>query len=305
MNTFRAQMPLPIIGLGHSMGSCQLANLALIHPRLFTTLILLDPVIQPAPTDRDSQALAYSPARSSTFRRDIWPSRKEAIASFRKSPYYQAWDEKVFLTWCKHGLRDIPTALYPASTTIYPNKSSAATEPSVTLTCTKANEVHTFLRPSSNAEETLDFDTSYLATHPGHTIPFYRHEIAEVFDRLPALRPSVFYIFGETSPMSSIKAQNAKMTRTGTGTGGSGGMEKERVKKITLKGIGHLVAMEDPMACAEAAALWLEQEIGRWQVGMDSYLKWTKLSQAEKTGISEEWKTMIGRPPKRETRSKL
>ena len=107
-NHFRQQMPRPLIGIGHSMGGNQLysplpprptfltqiyshhspshrVNLSLMHPRLFTTLVLLDPVIQ-------SQSVVAPPsepnvARASTFRRDLWPSRAAAAASFAKSPF--------------------------------------------------------------------------------------------------------------------------------------------------------------------------------------------------------------------------
>ncbi|KAI0543193.1 hypothetical protein GGR58DRAFT_451075 [Xylaria digitata] len=44
-NVFRAEMPRPIIGIGHSFGGSILTCLSLIHARLFSTLILLDPVI--------------------------------------------------------------------------------------------------------------------------------------------------------------------------------------------------------------------------------------------------------------------
>ena len=41
VNHFRTSMPRPIVGVGHSMGGAQLANLSLIHPRLFTSLSLI------------------------------------------------------------------------------------------------------------------------------------------------------------------------------------------------------------------------------------------------------------------------
>ena len=39
-------MPRPLVGIGHSMGGQQLAHLALMHPRLLSLLVLVDPVIQ-------------------------------------------------------------------------------------------------------------------------------------------------------------------------------------------------------------------------------------------------------------------
>jgi pimeloyl-ACP methyl ester carboxylesterase len=45
INTFRSEMPQPIAGLGHSFGATMLVNLAFLHPRLLSTVVLLDPVI--------------------------------------------------------------------------------------------------------------------------------------------------------------------------------------------------------------------------------------------------------------------
>ena len=77
VNHFRQYMKRPIIGVGHSMGGNNLINLSLMHPRLFTTLVLLDPVFARA----FRQVGAFAAARASTKRRDRWPSRKAAEAA--------------------------------------------------------------------------------------------------------------------------------------------------------------------------------------------------------------------------------
>ena len=71
---FRKELPRPLVGLGHSMGGNHVVNLALMHPRLLSGLILIDPVIQEV-TDRKGNLL---PAQLSTYRRDTWASREEA-----------------------------------------------------------------------------------------------------------------------------------------------------------------------------------------------------------------------------------
>lgn len=43
---------------------------------------------------------------------------------------------------------------------------------------------------------------------------------------LPFVRPSVYSIFGKKSPIFFPKLQSEKMSRTGTGVGGSGGEER-------------------------------------------------------------------------------
>ncbi|KAJ9493847.1 hypothetical protein H2202_010702 [Exophiala xenobiotica] len=60
----------------------ELVNVAYMHPRLFTTLILIDTVIQV----QSSVTVDARPnmVQMSTFRRDAWPSRDAAVASYRK-----------------------------------------------------------------------------------------------------------------------------------------------------------------------------------------------------------------------------
>jgi pimeloyl-ACP methyl ester carboxylesterase len=286
VNTFRADMPLPIVGIGHSLGGNMLANLALIHPRLLSTIVFLDPVIQ----RHASSPTGPNVAQASTFRRDLWPSRAEAEASFRKSKFYTSWDPRVLDRWCKYGIRETPTSLFP-------NESGSAT-----LTTTKHQECMTFLRPSwealsedgsqiLNSELVPDMDPNSLVK-----FPFYRPEPPNTFARIGELRPSALYIFGELSDMSFPEARKHKIERTGTGTGGSGGVKLGRVREKVLKGIGHLVAMEASDQCAEAAAVWLGQELKRFEAEKKSYLEWTKKSMAEKTTLSEEWGRRIGGP---------
>ena len=112
VNHFRKQIKRPIIGVGHSMGGSQLVNLSLMHPRLFTSLILIDPVIQRLPSAKGNMG----PAKASTNRRDRWPSRVAAEASFKRSKFYQSWDPRVLDLWVKHGLRELPTYIHPYAT---------------------------------------------------------------------------------------------------------------------------------------------------------------------------------------------
>jgi pimeloyl-ACP methyl ester carboxylesterase len=280
INTFRSSMPLPILGIGHSLGGNMLVNLSLMHPRLLTTLILLDPVIQ----QHASAPSGPNPAHASTFRRDLWPSRQEAEKAFKKSKFYQSWDRRVLDRWCEFGVRECPTALFPDE------------EGKVTLTTTKHQECLTFMRPSW---EGMDASGSKIINrdllpdmHMGMLVkyPFYRPEPPNTLDKLPEVRPSVLYVFGETSPMSSPEVRKRKLETTGMGVGGSGGAKEGKVKEIVLKGVGHLVAMEATGLCADAAAGWVGDEIRRWERERKKYVEWTKKSLSEKSTLSEEWK---------------
>jgi pimeloyl-ACP methyl ester carboxylesterase len=310
INHFRRQITQPIIGVGHSMGGCHLVRLSLMHPRLFTTLILMDPVIQRLPSKQGN----YGPAKASTVRRDRWPNRKAAEASFKRSKFYQTWDSRVLDLWIKYGLRDLPTLLHPeptaasntlpsinadpSSATVSPDKE---TETEVTLTTTKHQEVFTFMRPNfpsptnSNPEEHPN-----PATHPdvdveaGPNAPFYRPEPLDTFRQLPYLRPSVLYIFGDQSFLSAPLLKADKMAQTGVGPGGSGGAKKGRVAEVTFKGIGHLIPMEVVGKTADACQDWLALELANWKSRQaETAIEWAKVPRDEKARMGEEFLTVM------------
>ena len=278
INHFRLEMPLPLVGIGHSFGAAVLCNLALIHPRLLSTLVLLDPVIQNHAYSEDGP----NPAGKSAFRKEIWASRKEAEASFKNNKFYQSWDVRVLDKWCKYGLIDTPSEQHSNS--------------GVTLTTSKHQECFTFLRQgwqaySEDGKELL-YPHELPDLEPGglDTNGFYRPEAPKILSHLHELRPSALYIFGSKSPMSQPESRKIKMEVTGTGIGGSGGVKHGRVKDVVLNDIGHLVAMEATQACAEAAALWLGQETKRFEKEKKEYTEWTKKSLLDKQTLSEEWK---------------
>ncbi|TGO69751.1 hypothetical protein BOTNAR_0007g00320 [Botryotinia narcissicola] len=291
VNTYRSQMPLPIIGIGHSFGANMLTNLSLMHPRLLTTLIMLDPVIQQYASTPSG---TISPNQLSTFRRDLWPSRAAAEASFRKSKAYSKWDSRVLDRWCQYAIRSTPT-------TIYPNEPSGST----TLTTTKHQECFSFMRPSweafSEDGKTItrpDLIPDLHETSPSK-YPFYRPEPINTLLRLPQLRPSVLYIYGAKSDVCYPQSRVEKITLTGTGHGGSGGAKEGKVKEVVLEGIGHLVAQEAAVQCADTLTPWMGQELKRWRREQEEYIEWTKKSLIEKQTFSDEWKKRVGGPPKR------
>lgn len=170
-------------------------NLALMHPRLLSSLVLIDPVIEmPAARPQKTEAALRLLNPLSTFRRDWWASREEAAAAFKKQKFYQAWDERVLQRWIDACLRHTPTALYPEPCSD-PNKRP------VTLLTSKHQEVFTFARPNFDgidADGRLTLDRS---THPdldldsGEVYPFYRAEYGNLASFLVLKRKSVFKPF--------------------------------------------------------------------------------------------------------------
>lgn len=276
-------------------------NLALLHPRLLASLVLLDPVIQQ--NTLPSMGQGVSPAVASTFRRDLWPSRRAAAESFRKGKFYQAWDERVLDRWLQYGLRDVPTAIYPD------DLATADGEKPVTLTTTKHQEVFTFLRPTFGGKHEPEKDIVDGVTHAEvdpacpKPYPFYRPEPVRTFHNLPFVRPSVLYILGGLSYLSPPELRKEKLELTGSGIGGSGGVKKGRVKEVVLEEHGHLIAMEAVEACADATVAWLETELKRWREEDDrSMQKWSQKSTRDKLVVSEEWKKQVvqGLPARKE-----
>lgn len=299
INVFSAEMPQPIVGVGHSMGGCGLVNLALMHPRLLTTLCLTEPVINPHKNQSDD--IGLGPARASTFRRDLWPSKEAALAAFKKQKYYQAWDPRVLEIWIENGLRKTPTPIYPDA------KNGEAT-----LSTTKHQEVWTFLRPRYTPQVepgTTEFREAFPDVDPGvksYRHQFYRPEPPRTFDFLPNLRPSVLYLFGEESYMAADDMINGKLKTTGIGWGGSGGEKVGRVQAVKLKGTGHLAPMEVVGTCADTMVPWIAKELQRWRRQQEAYEKWVKETpMRDKRFLSEEYMDRMGRPKKSPPKANL
>jgi pimeloyl-ACP methyl ester carboxylesterase len=299
-NVFRSEMPRPLIGVGHSFGANILTALSLLHPRLFTTLVLFDATIikfgfQPV-------GPGITPAKGSAFRRELWPSAQEAAESFRRSPFYRSWDPRVLDAFIAHGIRPTPTALFP--------NEDAGT---VTLATSKHQELFTFFRPlwpytepggMPNLLKVPDFDPEYHDDfNTSAPFPFYRPEGPGILRRLPEVRPSVLFVAGEASDLSTPDKRKVRLETCGTGPGGSGGAKAGRVAEVLMKDMGHLFPMEVPGQCAEIAAVWIEKEMKRWWAEEREYEAWTKGSFREKTTMSEEFLDRVGRPPARKKKA--
>lgn len=284
VNTFRDRMPRPIIGVGHSMGACQIVNLALMHPSLFSTLVLIEPGIMRYHTLERN----WLTAKASADRRDIWPSKDAAVNGLRAKGLYKRWDPRVFERFQQYGLRELPTFLYTEST-----------GNEVTLTTPRYQEVFAYLRLSTattghqpDRQAALDFDIS-----ADQLLPFYCPAPVMTFHQLPHLRPSVLYIIGNDVHRAAADMAKDREKHTGTGVGGSGGIAYGRVKSITLDG-SHLLPLENVRKTAEEASCWISKEMQRWKrLTHERERKWTPLTSRERQTFSTEFREALRKGP--------
>ncbi|KAI5309647.1 hypothetical protein KEM55_002743 [Ascosphaera atra] len=285
INLKREEFPRPIVGIGHSMGGYPVITKfkSQERPRSFYNF----------------KFNILTTTQASTYRRDIWPSRKEAEASFRRSKFYQSWDPRVLERWIKYGLRELPTAIYPLT-----EEAKKSGEKPVTLTTPKHQEVFTFSRPAYSAEEVSKLTHPDFVPGVTGNYPFYRAEPGRIFTQLPFLRPSVLYLFGDESDLSAPDEIKDKLEQTGVGPGGSGGHAAGRVSYHTFHGIGHLIPMEVVGESADHIASFLGKELERYKDEEEELWKTYRLRPpVEKAIMDEQWlKHMpkLQRPPKKE-----
>ncbi|KAK2834905.1 hypothetical protein FQN49_006799 [Arthroderma sp. PD_2] len=302
INLKRAEMPRPIFGIGHSMGGNNLISLSIIHPRLLTSLILLDPVITRLDISEDvdfRQTKAKIPVSTlaSTYRRDLWPSREAAERALKGSKFYQNWDPRVLERFIKYGLRELPTAIHPLESG---SVNTPVGKRPVTLTTTRHQEVFSFFRSTYGARK-KDGESINRLTHPeldprlhSSRFPFYRYEVNRTFEMLPFVRPSVLYLFAEYSDVSNGELNQEKLDQTGTGVGGSGGVAEGRVNAAVMKGVGHLIAMEAVAQAADLCANRISTEMQRWRKEEEQFIaEWRKKSPVEKVTVDKQWTRQV------------
>ncbi|KAF2127400.1 alpha/beta-hydrolase [Dothidotthia symphoricarpi CBS 119687] len=306
VNHFRKDMIQPIVGFGHSMGGVVLLNAALIHPRLFTTLVTFEATVFKNP--RQHTSLGANPI---TFRKDQWPSREAAAKSLVRYPMFKAFNSTVMDLFLKYGLRDLPTVLYPAS--IPPGSPIP-----VTLTTTKHQEVLNYTRaafPPNRSTPLSEFVPTHIAhpdigdadwRHPRE--PFYRPEIPLTFLQLPRLRPSCFWLYGaDTTLMPEKFKRDDRTNTTGIGIGGSGGVAQGRVREQVIPGGGHFLPFEQPQSLAEnVVGPWFSSEVERWEADMKIERKaWEEVDVAQRSQVSDDWMHWMKthNDPRKETRA--
>jgi hypothetical protein len=253
----------------------------------------------------------------STNKRDVWPSREVAAEKSRK--LLKAWDPRVFKLWKEFGYRDLPTAMYP--------KVSTDGSRPVTLTTTKHQETIMYTRPNVKRHTHLGIpkseahtDRKSNITSPPHDpilVPdmlgpllpdqkSYRPEPILAYKLVPHIRPSVLYVSASHSPLGKGGEHAEAARQTGTGFGGSGGMEYGRVKYVRIQKAGHTLPQEKVADTAQVMSPWIRQELQRWkQDEARVYGDWAERSVCENSGFPAQWKEVIESLPLPKRQAKL
>ncbi|KAG1733289.1 Alpha/beta hydrolase family-domain-containing protein [Suillus lakei] len=91
-----------LVVVGHSFGGCSVTLAALNFPALFSSMILLDAMIN----TYQEFALEFTQhlVGATLVRREQWPSRKDALRSFKSSRMFSAWHPDVLRLYVDYGL---------------------------------------------------------------------------------------------------------------------------------------------------------------------------------------------------------
>ncbi|PYH91593.1 hypothetical protein BO71DRAFT_385251 [Aspergillus ellipticus CBS 707.79] len=288
INQFRSQMSRPLVGIGYSFGGTIITNLAYLHPRLFTTLLLIDPVIQITPPAMGFGTDAPGVINYTLWRDDVWLSREAALHAHRRM--LDGWDPWCIDRMARYYFRDLPTRLHPDVDTVKARFEATATPPTgsspptattspastkpkptpVTLTTTKHHDLLGQIRQNFSARSpaTGRISISRL-THADMDplaafIPMYCPEPTSTFHRLPTLRPSCLWVLGGATYLK-LDEMREGIKICGTGVGGSGGAVEGRAKEVALDGLGHLISFQDVEKVGEPCAVWLGEEMEKYR----------------------------------------
>ncbi|KAF2018087.1 alpha/beta-hydrolase [Aaosphaeria arxii CBS 175.79] len=276
VNQFRHRMSPPFVGLGHSMGALQIINLALMHPRLLHSLIIMEPVIQDFPPPGPNAAMF------SSSRRETWDSRAHAEKQISRNAFFQAMDSRVLQNYLKYGLRD-------------------SDEGKVILATPKAQEAWSYIRPNfaplpedpSNRTSRLKermMNPEYIPSSGHANAMWTRPEGVLTMQSLPTLRPRTIFIYGEYSHINFDEVRNLHVKFTGTGIGGNGGVEDGGVEEQELEDAGHLCCFEKPAVVAVTIHDFLRRELLRWEHEQSFWETFvTGKSKNNRKELSDNW----------------
>ncbi|RAH83272.1 toxin biosynthesis protein [Aspergillus japonicus CBS 114.51] len=301
VNHFSDQIKPPIVGVAHSFSCSQFVHVCIMHPRLFHSLISLEPMIQ---VESPSKLGGRSPVLWASTRPDLWSSEHEAEKYIRSNPFWRRWDSRAVDKYIQYGLRALPTALYPLNTPGRPLLPGA-----VTLTTTKAQEAWTYLRLNAtpqidgndkngalsrterflspdlalSAKEGDNNNRNYVTICPWSCI---------AFELLSYVRPPVFFIFGGKSHINIPARRQDKLDRIGTGLGGGGQVQAE-----VVLGASHMAPLQRVHDTACRMSDWLDIQLKAYREEAEFWMRHdSKKSEQNGRALSAQWMEYVQSP---------
>ena len=277
INTFREQMPPPLVGLGHSVGTAQLVFLSNMHPALFAALALVETVISDLPV---AQAEAFY--RGVTFKPDFWSNRADAEASIRRSRFFKHWDPRVVDRVCQHGLKETPDLLFP--------------DKGVTLRTSKHQESF-FLTPSPWRIGAANAQAFRLLPYVRPPVLFVQGLQSNLMD--PGTSQRQLQVTG-----TAVEVGHGPDAVTDEGEGGNGGVAAGNVEEVKIDA-GHFLPFERVEETAKAVSDFFARRLATWRKDDEEWSReWHKRSTREKQVMSDEWIAFAsGKPRKKEDRN--
>lgn len=284
INHFHAQMPKPIIGLGHSFGCNQILCLSSWHPTLFHSLAFIEPGIDPNYGRQVGIQMVYRALQ----RKESWSTREEAEVRIVKAQGADAWSEKALARLKVYGVvqRGIKSKASSFALTTPKNQ--------IVSLVFRHNPGNVGYGPGGLEEVTLAQREIVPDSDPAdrHRGPFYRPEMQFEWDLLPKTRPWVLYVNGGNSPHFGdpiVRDHRARIT--GTGVGGNGGMRLGAVKQVVIEDGEHTMPFDRSLeTLADHVGSWLVTESRRWTDGpRKRRIEWQAKSLEEKQSVSKEF----------------
>ncbi|KAJ5668940.1 hypothetical protein N7462_010010 [Penicillium macrosclerotiorum] len=259
---FRADMPKPLVGLGHSMGCTQLVALSAWHPTLFHSLAFIEPGLDV----QYGRGITVPWSISTLKQGDCWASRAEAETGAVRLAGAQRWDPRVRTRLTHYGIYEIPPAQAQGAPWALTNPKDQ-----IAALASRLNKDRIGLGPGGLETVTLEQRQTIPDSDPDGNVngQFYRHELKTTWDMLPKVRPWVLYINGGKSPFFGHPGtREQRLHLTGTGPGGNGGVRLGAVTQRLLEDGEHTMVFDKNMATvAEYVAVWLADESARWMRG--------------------------------------
>ena len=262
VNTFRSEMKRPLIGIGHSMGGTQLVATATFHPRLFETVILIDPSLTMTVGETLPFMLKYALTKPETF-----DSRESMEKYVNKHPFFRAWTPEVKQRYIDTAFHDKPTTLYPRGEGVLKPKTHAFVE---ARGIGRPNLEHVAItKPANDFQRYTHPDVHTASPYTG---PLYNTASRLGYTYLGALRPAAMFLLGRGSKINPQAELEERTNWTGTRSGGSGGVNAGNVKCVTIPG-GHALPMTNPQGTADEVAAWIAERVRKLQLAEQKFLQ--------------------------------